>query len=144
MIKVSMNGMVVELDNENKCEYRDFINLISIINNNYNINIVINVFSDDKKQILLTVNEENKIIIDITNLTQFDVFRYFERKYLYNKKKVVTKQDLKNVKVITKKDLIKSKEKFIKQFKENECLTNGEYWSLMYMLKYIDFLINEV
>ena len=143
MIKVSMNGMVVELDNENKCEYRDFINLISIINNNYTINIVINVFSDDKKQILLTVNEENKIIIDITNLTQFDVFRYFERKYLYNKK-VVTKTRFKNVKVITKKDLIKSKEKFIKQFKENECLTNGEYWALTYMLKYIDFLINEV
>lgn len=47
-------------------------------------------------------------------------------------------------KELTKHDLIKAKESFNKLYKKEECLTNGEYWSLIYMLKFIDLLIDEV
>lgn len=131
MIKISMNGLVVPLNNENECKFREFIKLLNIINDRYNINVVIDNFSDNKKVFFITIDNIYKDIIDINLVTQFDVYRYIYNKYI-------------DKKYITKQDLIKAKEKFNELYKKEECLTNGEYWSLIYMLKFIDLLIDEV
>ena len=132
MIKVSMNGLVVPLNNENECKFREFLKLLDIINERYNSNIIINNFSYKKKVFFITIDNIYKDIIDVNCLTQFDVYRYIYNKYIDEKK------------YITKQDLIKAKETFNKLYKKEECLTNGEYWSLIYMIKFIDFLIDEV
>lgn len=48
------------------------------------------------------------------------------------------------IKIITKKKLIKAKEKFLNIYKENECIPISEYNAFINMLKFIDFLIDEV
>lgn len=132
MIKVSMNGLVVPLNNKNECKFREFLKLLNIINERYNSNIIINNFSDNKKVFYITIDNKYIDIIDINCLTQFDVYRYIYNKYIDKNK------------YITKHDLIKAKESLNKLYKKEECLTNGEYWSLIYMIKFIDFLIEEV
>ena len=132
MIKVSMNGLVVSLNNENECKFREFLKLINVINERYNSNIIINNFSDNKKVFFITIDNIYKDIIDINCLTQYDVYRYIYNKYI-DENKYITEHDLK-----------KAKERFNKLYKKEECLTNGKYYSLIYMLKFIDLLINEV
>ena len=132
MIRVPMNGLVVGLNNENECKFREFLKLLDIINERYNSNIIIDNFSDNKKVFFITIDNIYKDIIDINCLTQYDVYRYIYYKYI-NKNKYITKHDL-----------IKAKESFNELYKKEECLTNGEYWSLIYMLKFIDLLIDEV
>lgn len=132
MIKVPMNGLVVPLNNENECKFREFLKLLDIINERYNSNIIINNFSDNKKVFFITIDNIYKDIIDINCLTQFDVYRYIYNKYIYENK------------YITKQDLVKAREKFNELYKMDECITNGEFWSLKYITKFIDLLIEEV
>lgn len=57
---------------------------------------------------------------------------------------IIKIEDINLYKFICKHDLIKAREKFNELYKMDECLTNGEYWSLKYMSKFINLLINEV
>ena len=102
MIRVSMNGLVVPLNKEKNCTYKEFLKLIEVMNESYNINITVEKISDNKKVFYLDVNNKYIDIIDINFITQFDVYRYICDKYLITKNK--------NVKL---NDLIKVKEKFL-------------------------------
>ena len=53
-------------------------------------------------------------------------------------------EDINLYKFICKHDLVKAREKFNELYKMGECLTNGEFWSLKYITKFIDLLIEEV
>lgn len=131
MFKFSMNGVVIPLEDKKPCTFKDMVKLLSIINERYNKDIKIESYTEDKKIISLII-DTRRLVIVLDDMTQYNIFMYIYENILIDKT------------AITKHDLIKAKETFNKLYKKEECLTNGEYWSLIYMLKFIDLLIKEV
>lgn len=131
MFKFSMNGVVIPLEDKKQCTFRDMVKLLSIINERYNKDIKIESYTEDKKIIILIIDTRRFIIV-LDDMTQYDIFMYIYDNILIDKTS------------ITKNDLVKAREKFNELYKMDECITNGEFWSLKYMLKFIDLLIEEV
>ena len=131
MFKFSMNGVVIPLEDKKPCTFRDMVKLLSIINERYNKDIKIESYTEDKKIISLIIDTRRFIIV-LDDMTQYDIFMYIYENILIHKT------------VITKHDLIKARETFSKEYKMDECLTNGEFWALKYMTKFIDLIIKEV
>ena len=131
MFKFSMNGFVIPLEDKKQCTFRDMVKLLSIINERYNKDIKIESYTEDKKIIILIIDTRRFIIV-LDDMTQYDIFMYIYDNILIDKTS------------ITKNDLVKAREKFNELYKMDECITNGEFWSLKYMLKFIDLLIEDV
>lgn len=131
MFKFSMNGVVIPLEDKKPCTFREMIKLLSIINERYNRDIKIESYTEDKKIISLIIDTRRFVIV-LDDMTQYNIFMYIYENILIDKTP------------ITKLDLIKVKEKFLNLYKENECIPTSECLAYINMLKFIDFLIDEV
>lgn len=129
MINVNLNGIVVSLENEKTITYRDVMQIVSLIKENYKIDISIDFYKSKTYQI--SINNEKIIVTDY--ITQFDLYNYLYNNYL---KEINT--------YITKKDLVKAIEKIRNIFKEDEILTSPEYEVFLFVNKYLDLLIKEI
>lgn len=128
MIKVNLNGIVVSLENEKTITYRDVMQIVSLIKENYKIDISIDFYKLKIYQI--RINNEKIMFTD--SITQFDLYNYLYYNYLKERDTY-----------ITKKDLLKAKEKFRNIFKD-EMLTSAEYDAFLFVNKYLDLLIKEI
>lgn len=131
MIKVSMNGFVVSLEDKKQCSLKDMEELIMMLNNAYRTYIEIEEYSEEEN-ILILLLENKRYIIILDNITQYNIYRYICDNILEVKT------------LISVDSLLKVQEKFKKSYNMDEMLTSGEYWAFKNMLKFIDLLIEEV
>lgn len=131
MIKVSMNGFVVSLEDKKQCSLKDMEELIMMLNNAYRKNIEIEEYSEEEN-ILILLLENKRYIIILDNITQYNIYRYICNNILEVKT------------LISVDSLLKAREKFSNLYNENECIPISEYNAFINMLKFIDLLIEEV